>query len=59
MIFFLAVSVCSTWAAAFLLEKAEAAKRKNIILGLTLALNLGILFVFKYLNFFVYTGRAA
>lgn len=59
MIFFLAVSVCSTWAAALLLEKAEAAKRKTIILGLTLALNLGILFVFKYLNFFVYTGRAA
>ena len=25
MIFFLAVSVCSTWAAALLLEKAEAA----------------------------------
>lgn len=59
MFFFLAVSVCSTWSAALLLEKAETEKRKTIILGLTLALNLGILFVFKYLNFFVYTGRAA
>ncbi|MDR2397168.1 MAG: MBOAT family protein [Spirochaetaceae bacterium] len=49
-------SVVITWAGALLMEKEEKARiRKKFVLGLVLTLNLGVLFWFKYYNFFAET----
>ena len=49
----LLVTALSTYAAGGLMAKTESSsKRKGLFIG-TLALNLGILFFFKYFNFFV------
>ena len=47
-------SVFLTWAGALLMaqEAGKARNRKRIVLGLVLTLNLGVLFWFKYFNFF-------
>lgn len=59
MILFLSFSIITTWLGALLLEWVEKQHRKKRILASILALNLGILFLFKYLDFFIYTGRIA
>lgn len=57
MLLFLTCSIIITWLGALLLEKAESARRKKAVLFWVLFFHLGMLFVFKYLNFFVYTSR--
>ncbi len=46
------VSTLSTWACGFLIEKAAAPRGRRLALVINLALNLGILFLFKYFDFF-------
>lgn len=58
MLLFLSMSIFTTWVSALLLERTTDRGKKYAILGSTIALNLGILFIFKYLNFFVYTGQS-
>lgn len=56
---FLLFSVVLTYFAARLIEGAEGGRRKTL-LTITLCLNLGMLFLFKYLGFFAeLTGKAA
>ncbi len=46
------VSTLSTWACGFLIEKADTPRVRKLALAVNLALNLGILFLFKYFDFF-------
>ncbi len=46
------VSTLSTWVCGFFIERASSPRRRKLALALNLALNLGILFVFKYFDFF-------
>ena len=57
MIVTLFFSIITTWAGSLLIEKAVTLRKKRVVLGFTLILNIGILFSTKYINFFVYTGR--
>jgi D-alanyl-lipoteichoic acid acyltransferase DltB (MBOAT superfamily) len=50
-------SVAVTWLSGILMSGAEPGKRKFILIG-SLVLNLGILFFFKYYNFFADTANA-
>lgn len=59
MLFSLAVSTVSTWYGAIQMEEAQSEHKKKQWFYGVLLLNVGILIVFKYLNFFVYTGRVA
>lgn len=45
-------STLVTYLAALFIDKSEKQKRKKLFLTLSLVINLGILFVFKYFNFF-------
>lgn len=58
LLIFLAISTVTTWFAAVEIETAGNGTEKNFWFYGVLLLNLGILGIFKYLNFFVYTGRA-
>ena len=49
----LLVTVLSTYFAGLLLQKFEIKKKRKAVLLAALALNIGILFFFKYFNFFV------
>lgn len=49
----LLVTVLSTYFAGLLLQKLEIKKKRKAVLLAALALNIGILFFFKYFNFFV------
>ncbi|MCI9584555.1 MAG: MBOAT family protein [Clostridium sp.] len=59
MLFSLLVSTVSTWYAAVRMEDSGTKRGRKLWFYGTLMLNLGILTMYKYLNFFVYTGRIA
>lgn len=59
MLLSLFIATLSTWYAAVKMEDSESEKQRKFYLYSVILFNLGILFVFKYVNFFVYTGRAA
>lgn len=46
------ISTIVDFSAGIFIENEDRASRRNVILCLSLAVNLGILFVFKYFNFF-------
>lgn len=46
------VSTLSTWVCGFFIERSHTVRRRRWALVLNLALNLGILFLFKYFDFF-------
>ncbi|MBQ8612069.1 MAG: MBOAT family protein [Oscillospiraceae bacterium] len=46
------VSTLSTWVCGFFIERCTTVKLRRLALALNLALNLGILFTFKYFDFF-------
>ena len=50
---FLLLTALSTYAAGLLMSGAKTEKNRKLISVLSIVLNLGILFVFKYFNFFV------
>lgn len=45
-------STISTYLTGFLIDKTESPKKRKISLAINIVVNLGILFVFKYFNFF-------
>ncbi len=45
-------STASTYAVALLMEKASTKQKRKVFLALGIAINLAILFIFKYFNFF-------
>lgn len=49
----LLLTTISTFMSGVLLERTDVPSRRKIVLWATLLLNLGILFVFKYYNFFI------
>ena len=49
----LLVTVLSTYFAGLLLQKLEIKKKRKAVLLAALALNIGILFFFKYFHFFM------
>lgn len=49
----LLLTAISTYYAGLLISKTDSQKKRKIISALTIALNLGILFFFKYFNFFI------
>ena len=51
----LMVSTVVDYAAALLIGRAQSKKKRRAYLGLSLASNLGLLFFFKYANFFIDT----
>lgn len=57
LLLFLSVATVSTWIAAIKMEETEGQAGRNLWFYGALLLNLGVLAVCKYLNFFVYTGR--
>ncbi len=50
LIFF---STISTYLSAYFIEKSDTEKMRKISLGVNIGLNLAILFIFKYFNFFI------
>ncbi len=59
MLFSLLLSTATVWYAAVRMEASGTERARKAWFYGTLALNLGILVLYKYLNFFVYTGRIA
>lgn len=57
MIVFLVIGTLLTYAGALAMEKTKTENRKKLYFGITLLAVLGILIVFKYINFFVRTGN--
>ncbi len=47
----------STWIGAIKIEKADSIVRKRLVLIVVTVANIGILFLTKYINFFIYTIR--
>ena len=48
-------STAATYACSLLVEKTGETKKRKVFMAASLVLNLGILFYFKYTNFFVHT----
>ena len=46
-------SIVSNWMLAILIDKSKEKNRKRVYLSVAVFFNIGLLFVFKYLNFFV------
>lgn len=49
----LLLSTVATWACGILLDKTQVLNRKKLLVAACFAVNLGILFFFKYFNFFI------
>lgn len=45
-------STAVTWGAGFFIDKSESSVKRKMALGLNIIINIGILFIFKYYNFF-------
>lgn len=58
MLLSLFIATISTWYAALKMETTVLKRRKKLYFYGVLLFNVGILILLKYLNFFVYTGRA-
>ena len=58
MLFSLLLSTATVWYAAVRMEASGTERARKAWFYGTLALNLGILVLYKYLNFFVYTAGA-
>lgn len=58
MLVFLTFSIFTTWIGGMILGGTHKSFIKNMVLLLVLAANLGILFITKYINFFILTGNA-
>ncbi|MBR2742752.1 MAG: MBOAT family protein [Clostridia bacterium] len=52
-VFVMLLSVAANWLFALLINKYEGTKRARLMLILSLVFNLGIIFIFKYLMFFM------
>ena len=52
-VFVMLASIVCNWTLAILIDKSNENKRKQVYLSVAVFFNIGLLFVFKYLNFFV------